>query len=246
MPEPVTDTDADTDVDAGVDRGVVVTLVDVAVDIERVAVLRGLDLTVRAGESVGVVGANGSGKTTLLRVLSTLLPLAGGAGRVLGAALGSPDCVAVRSRIALVGHTPALYPRLTLRENLRFLARLTGRRERAVDEALALVGLARAGDRRAEVCSQGMARRAELARALLVEPELLLLDEAHAGLDEASAGLVSAVMERVRERGGASVVVSHDHPRLAAVVDRLVQLAGGRAIPVGERVRDSVGSGVSG
>lgn len=217
MQEPLADTDA------------VATLAGVCVDVERVPVLRGLDLNVRAGESVGLVGANGSGKTTLLRVLATLLAPSYGAGRVLGAALGSPECAPVRPRIALVGHTAALYSRLTLGENLLFVARLTGRPDRVVDDALALVGLAGAAERRAEACSQGMQRRAELARVVLTEPSLLLLDEAHAGLDTASVGLVELVLQQVRDRGGASVVVSHDHPRLAAVVDRLVELGDGQA-----------------
>jgi heme exporter protein A len=187
---------------------------------------------VRGGESVGLLGANGSGKSTLLRVLATLLPPSGGEGRVLGATLGSPACAAVRPRIALAGHSPALYPRLTLRENLRFVAMLTGRTAGKADEALKVVGLAGAADRRAEVCSQGMQRRAELARVVLTEPLLLLLDEAHAGLDPESAGLVESVVEQVRDRGGGSVVVSHDQPRLTGVVDRLVEIADGRAIAI--------------
>lgn len=210
----------------------VVSLVDISVDVDRVPVLRGLDLTVRRGESVGFIGANGSGKTTLLRVLATLLPPTRGKGRVLGATLGSPACAAVRPRIALVGHAPALYPQLSLRENLHFVARITGHRDGEADEALELVGLGGAADRWAEVCSQGMQRRAELARVLLTEPALLLLDEAHAGLDTASAGLVEAVVGRVRARGGAAVVVSHDHPRLLDVADRVVKIADGQATPV--------------
>ncbi|MFI7679457.1 ATP-binding cassette domain-containing protein [Actinophytocola sp. NPDC049390] len=207
--------------------GEVVTLVGIAADVERVPVLRGLDLHVGAGESVGLTGANGAGKSTLLRVVGTLLPPAGGEGRVLGATLGTDECRAVRPRISLVGHTPALYSRLTLLENLSFVARLVGRTEREAAEALDAVGLARAADRRAEACSQGMCRRAELARVLLTEPALLLLDEAHAGLDAESAELVEVVVERVCHRGGACLVVSHDQPRLAAAVDRVVALTGG-------------------
>lgn len=204
---------------------------NIAVDVQRAPVLRGLDFTVAAGETVGVIGANGSGKTTLLHVLATVLRPVGGEGRILGASLGSAACSAVRPRIALVGHSPALYPRLTLLENLRFVARLTGRAERQAYAALDSVGLARVADRRAEACSQGMQRRAELARVLLTEPQLLLLDEAHAGLDVPSAGLVEAVVERVRDNGGGSVVVSHDHQRLGAVVDRVVEITGGQALP---------------
>ncbi|RBM17445.1 transcriptional regulator [Prauserella sp. PE36] len=224
MPSPVSASDS------------IVTLMDVAVVVERVPVLRGLTLGVTAGESVGVVGANGSGKSTLLRVLATLLAPVRGHGRVLGAELGTDEIFAVRPGIALVGHVPSLYPRLTLRENLRFLARLTGRREQAADDALESVGLAPAGDRRAEVCSQGMLRRAELARVLLAQPRLLLLDEAHAGLDDGSIGLVEFVIRRVSERGGASVIVSHDQPRLRGLADRMVEIRNGQAVPADEEV----------
>lgn len=216
--------------DAGSDD--VIVLVDVDVHIDRVPVLRGLELTVAARETVGVVGANGSGKSTLLRVLATLLAPASGHGSVLGAALNSPQCAMVRPRIALVGHVAALYPRLSLRENLHFVARLTGHTQDAADAALAAVGLARAAGRPAEACSQGMQRRWELARVLMTEPLLLLLDEAHAGLDQSSLDLVETVVGRVRDRGGASVVVSHDQPRLGQMADRLVRIADGRAVPI--------------
>jgi heme exporter protein A len=81
-------------------------------------VLRAVDLEVGAGQAVGLVGANGSGKTTLLRVLATLLPPTSGDGTVLGAPLDAPARLVVRPAIALLGHVPALYPQLTLEENL--------------------------------------------------------------------------------------------------------------------------------
>jgi heme exporter protein A len=200
----------------------------VAVDVERTPVLCGLDLTVRAGEVLGVIGANGSGKSTLLRVLATLLAPREGTGQVLGVSLGTPACAAVRPRIALVGHTPALYPHLTLAENLHVVARLTGVPAAAVDGALETVGLAGAAGRRADRCSQGMQRRAELARVLAAAPSLLLLDEPHAGLDADSRGLVDLVADRVRRRGGACVAVSHDRDRLHTLADRVVEVADGR------------------
>lgn len=209
------------------DRAVAV-LRGIGVDLDRTPVLRGLDLVVRPGEVLGLVGANGSGKSTLLRVLATVLAPTAGRGEVLGARLGSRECRAVRPGIALVGHVPALYPQLTLRENLHLVARLTGRPEALADDALERVGLAGAADRAAMRCSQGMARRAELARVQFTEPGLLLLDESHAGLDTASVGLLGGLLERVHRRGGAAVVVSHDARQLGALSDRLVELAGGR------------------
>lgn len=204
----------------------------VAVSVQRVPVLRGLDLRLGAGEVLGVLGANGSGKTTLLHLLATLIAPSAGSGQVLGAALGGPECVTVRSRIGLVGHQPALYPQLTLAENLRFVARLTGRPAHAADHALTDVGLGGAAQRRADRCSQGMQRRAELARVLLTEPLLLLLDEIHAGLDHDAVGLVDEVVGWVRGRGGACVLVSHEPDRLTGLSDRLVRIGEGRAIPV--------------
>ena len=207
-------------------------LAGVAVTLGRTPVLRDLDLRVQAGEALGALGANGSGKTTLLHLLATLIRPAAGRGEVLGRELGSPECAAVRPAIALVGHLPALYPQLSLAENLRFVARLTGRDERAADRALAAVGLAGAAHRRAERCSQGMQRRAELARVLLTQPSLLLLDEIHAGLDRDAVGLVDDVVAAVRDRGGACVLVSHEPDRLTGVVDRMVRIVDGHAEPV--------------
>lgn len=194
---------------------------------ERTPVLRDLTMRVASGEAVGLVGANGSGKSTLLRLLATLLPPAAGTGLVLGARLGTREVERVRPAIALVGHAPALYPRLTLAENLTFYCRLTGRSPDVAEAALTKVGLGRAADRPADRCSHGMLRRAELARVLIASPRLLLLDEAHAGLDRGSAGLVDVVVEEVRECGGAAVVVSHERHRLDGIVDRVLEIADG-------------------
>ena len=199
--------------------------------------LRGLSMTVAPAEAVGLVGANGSGKSTLLRLLATLLPPTAGTGLVLGARLGTRDVERVRPAIALVGHTSALYPRLTLGENLTFFCRLTGHSPDAAAAALAKVGLGRAADRPADRCSHGMLRRAELARVLIAAPHLLLLDEAHAGLDRGSARLVDVVVEEVRERGGAAVVVSHERHRLDGIVSRVLEIRDGSLEAAGRPVR---------
>ncbi len=207
-------------------------------DVERTPVLRGLDFDVAAGEAVGLAGANGSGKSTLLSVLATLRMPRDGDGWVLGARLGTSACAAVRPCIALVGHTPALYPQLSLAENLGFLAGLLARPRREVSEALEAVGLAKAAQRRAEQCSQGMQRRADLARIVLARPQLLLLDEVHAGLDPGATGMVDDLVVEVCRRDGAAVVVSHEHERLVSLTDRVVDISEGRAAvraEVGER-----------
>jgi heme exporter protein A len=221
----------------------VVDLNSISVSVERTPVLRHLSLTVTTGQAVGVVGANGSGKSTLLALLSTLLPPTGGTGRVLGAALGSRECESVRRRIALIGHSAALYPRLTLAENLHFFCRLAGVDTTVADAALESVGLGRAAGRPAERCSHGMRRRAELARVILGAPSLLLLDEAHAGLDAASAGLVDTVVDDVCQRGGAAVVISHERDRLRSAVHRIEELREGRLTALASPVPATVAIG---
>ena len=105
----------------------------------------------------------------------------------------------------------------------------------AVETALQEVGLARAADRRADQCSQGMVKRADLARALISRPTLLLLDEPHAGLDPAASELVDFLLAEVRERGGAALVVSHDRDRLQEMVDAVFELRDGGLVPLGLR-----------
>lgn len=190
-------------------------------------ILRGIDLRVDAGEVVGLVGSNGSGKTTLLRVAATLLVPTSGEGSVLGAGLKEEARYDIRSRIGLIGHTPALYPNLTLEENTRFVAHLIGAKPGSVPGALDQVGLAGARHRKAIQCSHGMQRRAEFARLLITRPDLVLLDEAHAGLDKHAADLVAYILQDVRSRGGGAMLVSHEHNRMAPLVDRVVELHNG-------------------
>ncbi len=187
-------------------------------------ILKSVDLTVSAGEVVGLVGPNGSGKTTLLRLVATHVRPSAGEGSVLGVDLATDARFDVRSSIGFIGHLPALYPELSLRENLVFAARAADKPPAAVDAALGAVGLMGAADRRTEACSHGMQRRAEFARELMLEPRLLLLDEPHSALDVTSVALVDHLVADVSRRGGASILVSHDRARLTPLVDRLVEL----------------------
>ncbi len=207
-----------------------VELRGVAVRYGRVPVLNRVDLQVRGGEAVGIVGPNGSGKSTLLRVLATLLRPTDGSVEVFGKAMGNETAFAIRRRIALIGHQPALYPQLTLLENLSFVARLSGHTEERVEEMLDIVGLGAAKHRRAEQSSHGMQRRVEFARVILTKPDLLLLDEAHAGLDREAGQLVDAVVDNVRSRGGAAVFVSHELDRMLPLVQTTYELVGGTVV----------------
>lgn len=204
-----------------------VELVRVGVRRPGTVILRDVSLAVGAGEAVGVFGANGSGKTTLMRTVATLSSPTEGAGRVLGAALGDPEVEAIRPDIGLVGHEPALYPLLTLEENMLLIAGLAGKRPEDAGRALAAVGLGGAGHRRVAACSNGMKRRTEFARLMLTRPRLLLLDEAHVGLDPAAGALVESLVATVVEEGGAALVVSHETERVASLVDRTVTIRNG-------------------
>ena len=190
-------------------------------------ILRDVDFTLQSGEAVGLFGGNGAGKTTLLRVVATLLRPAPGSGSVLGADINGQDRFEVRSRIGLIGHVPALYPELTLAENLRFAAEITGASHQRVEEVLAAVGLADAAGRRADACSHGMQRRAEFAREMMRRPHLLLLDEPHTALDPAAVELVGHLVETTTAAGGGVVVVSHDRDRVAPMVQRSVAVESG-------------------
>ena len=200
-------------------------LEDASLQIGQTVILQRIKLSLDAGEKVGLLGPNGSGKTTLLRILATLLRPTLGGGTVLGADLTTDEIYAVRSQIVLIGHEPGLYPELTLAENCQLVANLTGKDQAQATTALELVGLSGAAERRARDCSRGMLRRTELARALIVEPRLLLLDEAHAGLDEAAVALVDRIADRVAQTGGVAVLVSHDAGRLH--VDRSLRIVAG-------------------
>jgi len=190
-------------------------------------VLKAVDLVVSPGEVIGVVGPNGSGKSTLLRILATLLKPSVGSARVFDVDVGSRGVVAARRRLALLGHHPGLWGELTLVENLSFVARLSGADVDRVPGILEQVGLGGAMRRRADHSSHGMQRRIEFARVLLTQPELLLLDEAHAGLDKAAQALVEVSVDDVRRRGGGVVLVSHEPDRMLPLVDTTFQLEGG-------------------
>jgi heme exporter protein A len=169
-------------------------------------VLTGVNLTLAAGDTVLLVGPNGAGKTTLLRILAGLLRASGGR-------------VERRGRVGLVAHYSMLYDALTARENLRFFARLHGVDGRArADDLLEQMGLAAFGDERVGAFSRGMTQRLAIARALLHDPDILLLDEPLTGLDDASCAKVLQVLGELRARGRALLIASHQLVELLGVV----------------------------
>jgi len=171
------------------------------------AALRDVSLDLAVGQTLVVFGPNGAGKTTLLRMLATLLRPHAGEVRVLGSALPD-DGYAVRGRIGFLGHEPLLYRELSGRENLRFHARLHGVATERVEVVLEHVGMHRRADDPVAELSRGMVQRLAVARAVLHEPELLLLDEPLANLDPAAIARVQPLIGA--SSGRTRVLTSHD------------------------------------
>lgn len=195
----------------------------------RHAALRDVSLTVPAGTTLTVLGHNGSGKTTLLRLLATLVRPTAGSARIGGHDLVR-DREGVRRLVGMVGHGSQLYDDLSAAENLAFAAALASDPpdSAALVAALARVGLEAAAGTRVRELSSGMRRRVALARAIIMRPRVLLLDEPFAGLDQDSGKRLEAYIHEFKADGGTAVLVTHSLVRGLAVADRLAILAGGR------------------
>jgi heme exporter protein A len=187
--------------------------------------LSDVSLTVDPGTTLVVFGPNGAGKTTLLRVLATLLRPHGGTATVLGSKLPAEGW-AVRGKVGFLGHASLLYRDLTARENLRFHARLHGAPAARVEQLLDQVGLKARADDPVHTYSRGMVQRAAVARCVLHDPELLLLDEPLANLDPHAAELVEPLIGAAS--GATRVVTSHDPVGGLADADLALGLRAGK------------------
>jgi heme exporter protein A len=186
---------------------------------------------------LAIMGHNGSGKSTLLRVAATAIRATRGTGTVFGAELVR-EAQVVRSMVALLSTEPGVYGDLTALENLRFAARMLGTTGDALDlqRALDRVGLGREGHERARNMSSGMQRRLSIARLLLREPHLLLLDEPYNSLDPEGARLVNTLIRETRARGGSVLLVAHDLSRSEGLADRTLEMRDGLLVEAAESV----------
>ncbi len=198
-------------------------------DFSGVAAVDGIDLAVGAGEAVALLGPNGAGKTTLLRLLATLLRPSDGTLRLFDHPVRDGGAQA-RRRIGLLSHQSFLYPDLTPTENLDFYARMFGvaaptERVHALLDQVGLIGWAH---RPVRTLSRGLEQRCALARVLLHEPELLLLDEPFTGLDVDAATMLSATLRQAHARGASLLMTTHDLARGFEICGRAVIMARGR------------------
>lgn len=205
--------------------------------------LRGVDLRVMPGESLVIFGPNGAGKTTLVRILASLSRPSSGSVFIGGLNLATHSD-GIRRYLGVVSHAPLLYDSLSAEENLRFFGRLYGvsNLEERVSQMLEEVGLAHRRHDLVRTFSRGMVQRLAIARALLHDPQVLLLDEPDTGLDPQAAemlhGLLLSLSKETGKQGDRAlpsvgrtlVTVTHSLERGLAIADRVVILANGQIV----------------
>ena len=194
-------------------------------------ILRGIDLTLSRGERVALLGANGAGKTTLLRILAGLTKPTAGTACINGLDIVQ-DAQQVRHLVGFVAHQPYLYEELTAIENLLFFGRMYSVKhlQRRAIEFLSRVGLERRAQERVSALSRGQVQRLSLARALLHSPQILLLDEPDAGLDEEGNVLLETLLDEHTAQAGTTLFTTHHLELAQKLGDRSVKLSEGRII----------------
>jgi heme exporter protein A len=192
------------------------------------AVLRELDFAASPGEFISVVGPNGAGKSTFLRILATLLRPSKGLVQVAGFRLPSQAALA-RKCLGAVTHNPLLYSGLTAEENLRFYCNLYGvpSRDKRIADVLKQVGLTKQRRDLVQIFSHGMLQRLAIARSILHDPEILLLDEPYSGLDQDACAMLDDVLREISADKRTVVMASHDLSHASAIASRLDVLSHG-------------------
>lgn len=203
-------------------------------------VLRGLNFEVEQGEFVALLGPNGAGKTTFLRILASLSRPTLGEVSVAGYHLPG-QASAVRQRLGVVSHLPLLYGDLTAEENLKFYGRMYGIKDLndRITEVLLLVGLESRRRDLVRTFSRGMQQRLAIGRSVLHDPDVMLFDEPHTGLDQDASMMLDTVLQEVAARGRTVVMTSHDLARTADLATRFDILSRGVISASGKR--DQIG-----
>lgn len=193
-------------------------------------VLNNIDLRIETGEVLTIFGPNGVGKTTLIKIMSTLVTPTSGKVVIDGFDIKEAP-LEVRKRIGVISHETYLYPELTAIENLRFYGRMYSipDMDRRIDEVLREVGLSYRKDDRVGTFSRGMKQRLSIARAILHDPPVLLLDEPYTGLDQQAAAAFDKILN-TNAGESTKVLVSHDLERGVGMCDRALILSRGKIV----------------
>lgn len=204
-----------------------------------VSVLDGVSLALNPGDLVLLLGPNGAGKTTLTQVLTTLtrpggggLPPVKGALKFHGAPLDSDHRNVFLRKVGYLGHQSFLYTHLTAEENLRFFGRLYGMDdvEGRIAHILKQVGMASAGRKVVSTFSRGMLQRLSMARVLLTDPILLILDEPYSGLDPAGSRTLTGLLAGLKASHRALLLITHELEDCLPIADRVAVLHKGRIV----------------
>ncbi len=199
-------------------------------------ILKGMEFSAEPGEFVGLLGPNGAGKTTFLRILASLSRPTMGLVRVAGYQLPQ-QAAGVRANLGVLSHQPLLYGDLTGEENLQFFGRMyaVDDLETRIGEVLELVDLSKRGHDLVRTYSRGMAQRLAIARAVIHDPDILLLDEPYTGLDQDASAMLDTVLKQIASQGRTVVMTSHDLVRTADLCSRFDVLSRGKIIASASR-----------
>ncbi|MEL7612525.1 ABC transporter ATP-binding protein [Vreelandella titanicae] len=199
-----------------------------------------IDLTIKEGEMLALLGHNGAGKTTIMKLILGLIAPSSGHVDVLGGAPDGPHAERLRRQLGYLPENVTFYEQLTGREVLTYFARLKRADRHQVTVLLERVGLVEAADRRVKTYSKGMRQRLGLAQALLGSPRLLLLDEPTTGLDPAATRDFYQAVKALRDNGCTVLLSSHVLPGIEPYIDRALILGKGRRLALGslEQLRE--------
>ncbi|MHA1959795.1 MAG: ABC transporter ATP-binding protein [Candidatus Thorarchaeota archaeon] len=203
-----------------------------------VVALNEVSLQIRRGEVFGLLGPNGAGKTTLIRILVGLLTPTSGSAHVLGKNVGE-EIEYIRERVALLPQEAGTYERLTARENLVYYGGMYGIPEETLnkraDDLLDIVGLREKEDYQVKGFSGGMKRKVLVARALIIEPEIIFMDEPTTGVDTIGARVVRSLLKKLSsERNQTIILTTHDLNEVSELCHRVGILNEGRLVAIGE------------
>ncbi|MEW9049681.1 MAG: heme ABC exporter ATP-binding protein CcmA [Neobacillus sp.] len=192
-------------------------------------ILKGVDLNVNSGETVAILGPNGAGKSTLLKVLATLIKPSSGIVKINGLDL-KKDHIEVKKLFGYLPHSSLLYDHYTPLENLVFFGNLYGVKdvENRARELVKEVGLSFFINEPVKNFSRGMIQRIAIARAIIHDPQIMLLDEPHTGLDQGAISILNNVVLTMKEKGCTTLMVTHDFKQAAEICDRIIIVKNGK------------------
>jgi heme exporter protein A len=194
-------------------------------------ILRGVDLSIKRGETVAILGPNGAGKSTLLKVLATLIKPTSGLVNINGMDL-KKNHIDIKKILGYLPHSSLLYDHYSPLENLVFFGNIYGVKnieQRAV-ELVKEVGLSFFLNEPVKNFSRGMIQRIAIARAIVHEPQILLLDEPHTGLDQGAITILNNVILSMKEKGTTTLMVTHDFKQAAEICDRIIIVKNGKIV----------------